>query len=175
MIALLRSSHYPMHFQRVLSVLVRRVSHWFKTSANEGARHHRITTMVTINLRPCVVRRKLSDNCIKRRRQSNDWWGAWFIIVTGCMLAGCSPQQGSADRPFLEEEAEQVSSITDPKNSTEPAARDTNLHAFFGNLHVHSGWSYDTHLIGTPATPDDAYRFAKGEEIALANGARIRL
>lgn len=101
--------------------------------------------------------------------------GTRFIIIAGCMLAACSPQQGSTDRPFQEVESEQESGITQPKNGTEPVAGDTNLRAFFGNLHVHSGWSYDTHLIGTPATPDDAYRFAKGEEIALANGARVRL
>jgi hypothetical protein len=42
--------------------------------------------------------------------------------------------------------------------------------AYFGETHIHTGISMDAFIAGTRLTPDDAYRFAKGEEI-LVNGS----
>ena len=40
-------------------------------------------------------------------------------------------------------------------------AQSTNL--YWGDTHLHTGNSFDVYLFGTPtATPDTAYRFAKG-------------
>ena len=56
-----------------------------------------------------------------------------------------------------------------------PAAADTEAcldrsaerHAYYGDLHIHTGLSADAMLFGTTNRPDDAYRFAKGETIAI--------
>ncbi len=38
--------------------------------------------------------------------------------------------------------------------------------AFFGELHIHTGYSFDAYaLMGSRAEPDNAYRFAKGEAV----------
>ncbi len=42
--------------------------------------------------------------------------------------------------------------------------------AYFGEQHVHTGVSMDAFIGGNRLTPDDAYRFAKGEEI-MVNGS----
>lgn len=42
--------------------------------------------------------------------------------------------------------------------------------AYFGEQHVHTGVSMDAFIAGNRLTPDDAYRFAKGEEI-MVNGS----
>ena len=47
--------------------------------------------------------------------------------------------------------------------------------ALFGDLHVHTGWSLDAFAFGVVATPDEAFRFAKGEPIRHALGYEIAL
>ena len=47
--------------------------------------------------------------------------------------------------------------------------------AYFGDLHIHTKNSFDAFIFGTRATPDDAYRFAKGATIKNGAGADITL
>ena len=47
--------------------------------------------------------------------------------------------------------------------------------AFFGDLHVHTGYSFDAFSFATRTTPDDAYRFAAGEAIRHPSGNEIQL
>jgi hypothetical protein len=47
--------------------------------------------------------------------------------------------------------------------------------AYFGDLHVHTTYSFDGYAFGTLATPYDAYRFAKGEAIANPAGFDMQL
>lgn len=45
--------------------------------------------------------------------------------------------------------------------------RSATRNAYFGDLHIHTGFSYDARPLGTTTTPADAYRFARGEAIAI--------
>jgi Protein of unknown function (DUF3604) len=47
--------------------------------------------------------------------------------------------------------------------------------AYFGDLHVHTGWSNDAYQMSVRTTPDDAYLFAKGETIRLHTGEAVKL
>ncbi|MHA3979791.1 DUF3604 domain-containing protein [Halovulum sp. GXIMD14794] len=46
---------------------------------------------------------------------------------------------------------------------------------FFGDTHLHTSYSADAGLVGATTTPDDAFRFAKGEEVISSNGIPARL
>ena len=48
-------------------------------------------------------------------------------------------------------------------------------YAYFGDLHVHTRFSMDAFAFGTRATPDDAYRFARGAEIRHPEGYAVQL
>ena len=41
---------------------------------------------------------------------------------------------------------------------------------YYGNLHVHTAWSFDAYINGAIAGPDDAYRWARGEAIPGGKG-----
>lgn len=46
---------------------------------------------------------------------------------------------------------------------------------FFGDTHLHTAYSFDAGLLGNRLEPDDAFRFAKGEEVVASLGMRTRL
>jgi hypothetical protein len=46
---------------------------------------------------------------------------------------------------------------------------------FFGDLHHHTSFSFDSGLIGNTLGPDQAYRFARGEQVVSAGGQPVKL
>ena len=63
---------------------------------------------------------------------------------------------------------------TPDEKAKEPKAAPVR-NVYFGDLHVHTGWSNDAYNGGTRSTPDDAYLYAKGEGIRLPNGEMVKL
>jgi len=46
---------------------------------------------------------------------------------------------------------------------------------YWGDTHLHTAYSTDAGMIGNTMTPDDAYRFARGEEVTSSTGIPARL
>ena len=45
----------------------------------------------------------------------------------------------------------------------------------WGDLHAHTAWSLDAYAFGTVATPADAFAFARGQPLRLANGDMLTI
>lgn len=46
---------------------------------------------------------------------------------------------------------------------------------YFGDLHIHTGWSFDAYMGNVRVTPDEAYRFGKGESMPHVSGDDVML
>ena len=55
------------------------------------------------------------------------------------------------------------------------AGRNFPTRPFFGDTHLHTSFSMDAGAFGCRLTPQDAYRFAKGEEVTASSGQRVKL
>jgi len=60
-------------------------------------------------------------------------------------------------------------------NTAQTADYNENRNAYFGDLHVHTSWSFDAFIFNVRTTPDDAYNFAKGQSISHAGGEPIQM
>ena len=50
-----------------------------------------------------------------------------------------------------------------------------NRQAWFGETHVHTSYSFDAYIYNVRATPDEAYRYAKGQPILHTSGDLLQL
>ena len=105
------------------------------------------------------------------------------IIVLTTILAACSsPQDNTATAATDGGDTQAVAprfnapNLVMPKDTiiAEPQAN-AYREAYFGDLHVHTDYSFDAYAFGTVATPYDAYRYAQGEAIAHPAGFQVQL
>ena len=69
----------------------------------------------------------------------------------------------------------QASKLYPGKAYSPYAQRPFPSNVFWGETHLHTGLSLDAGLFGNTLTPDDAYRFARGEEITSSTGLPVKL
>ena len=78
-------------------------------------------------------------------------------------LSACKPEAPATETPA----ATAAAPATPAESAAEPAYP---TRAYFGDTHVHSGWSGDAGLDGAILSPEDAFRFARGEEVKSNTG-----
>ena len=66
-------------------------------------------------------------------------------------------------------------SLTTKIHTGQTAGFNENRNAYFGDLHVHTSWSFDAFIFNVRTSPDDAYNFGKGETIPHAGGKPIQM
>jgi hypothetical protein len=103
-----------------------------------------------------------------------------LLLLT--VLAGCSDQisnlnfQTKEDRTLVGDIGKQNAVLeTDDEILELRALPNPERNAYFGDLHVHTTYSFDAFAFGAVATPYDAYRYAKGQAITHPSGYEIRL
>jgi hypothetical protein len=82
---------------------------------------------------------------------TTSWSRVLQAAMASAFLAGATPAQTPAT-PHAQSKAADV-----PSNPLK--------NAYFGQLHLHTGMSFDAYLGGTRIYAEEAYRFARGEEI----------
>ncbi len=58
---------------------------------------------------------------------------------------------------------------------SQPSGDVSPTNAYFGDLHIHTSWSFDAYIAKVRTTPSDAYRFGMGESIPLATGGTAQM
>jgi hypothetical protein len=71
---------------------------------------------------------------------------------------------------------EDQSAFRIPAPQSLPAQAPNRLHnAYFGELHVHTNLSFDSYIFGNRLTPDESYKFAKGQQLLSPIGEPMQL
>ena len=66
-------------------------------------------------------------------------------------------------------------SVDSTKNSNSRPMPNKDRNPYYGDLHVHTKYSFDAYVFGVTATPDDAYRYAKGAAVKHPLGYEMKL
>jgi hypothetical protein len=111
-----------------------------------------------------------------------------IYLLPACLalsLAGCSSdQQEESFAAAQSDESVGLAGAARQQNTLLPADGEImalrplpnpERNAYFGDLHVHTGYSFDAYVFGTIATPDDAYRYARGAPLPHPEGFVMQL
>jgi hypothetical protein len=87
-----------------------------------------------------------------------------IVLIAIAAALACAPREPAPEATAQDEAAA-------PAQPAGPASRQ----AYFGDLHIHTRYSFDAFIFNVRATPDDAYKFARGEAIDHPAGFEIQL
>jgi hypothetical protein len=98
-----------------------------------------------------------------------------ICILTVLGLAVCmSAQQVFADYVGSVQK-EHVEGVFKGPGYSPYAGRNFPTRVYWGDTHLHTSLSLDARAFGVTLGPEDAYRFARGEEVAASHGERVKL
>ena len=103
--------------------------------------------------------------------------GCTGVGLLALLLAACS----GSNEPAAPAQSVSVAPPTPAAEVSEPQVdatihRSPNRQAYFGNFHIHTSYSFDGYTNGSVSTPDDAYRWAKGEAIpGGGDGSKLKI
>jgi hypothetical protein len=96
------------------------------------------------------------------------WLLSLLFFSAGCAGEGSPPPSGPTPTPTATALPTATATPTDYVEAREPCADHNPLrNVYYGDLHVHTTYSFDAHAFDVGTTPDQAYRFAQGAPVAL--------
>lgn len=98
--------------------------------------------------------------------------GAWVLALAACSGSQQETAQAPASPPQTTPQPASSTVATAPAGVADTPYPER---VFWGDEHVHTGWSADAGLAGTTLTPEDAVRFARGEAVKSNTGQTAQL
>jgi hypothetical protein len=100
-------------------------------------------------------------------------WPMLIILFAVSLLSFAVPRVAAQEFPSLDKKtAEEVL----PKKPYSPyAGRAYPTRVYWGDTHLHTSQSFDSVMFGNRLGPEEAYRFARGEEVTSSTGQRVQL
>ena len=100
---------------------------------------------------------------MKRNTRTLSLFGGMVVLA----LADCSKVTATDNAPSVAAATAAVPALPAPNPER---------NAYFGDVHVHTGWSFDAFTNGSKTTPTDAYAWAQGKEITNSGfGGKIQV
>jgi hypothetical protein len=90
------------------------------------------------------------------------------------MILGAASAQGLGPETKMSEAASNAA-LAKEQGFSPYVGREYPTQVYWGDQHVHTGWSVDAGGFGATLGPEDALRFAKGEEVTSSTGVPARL
>ena len=89
----------------------------------------------------------------------------FFLIFLFFVLSSCS------------NDAEVIEDYSYVKETVNKRTTEYNEYrnVYFGDTHIHTTYSFDAYLLGNMNTPDEAYRYAKGEDMKNSFGISMTI
>ncbi len=103
------------------------------------------------------------------------------------VLGACSETATDAEQPSQAAETDNQTAQTEVIGADVPPPKegertyspypekDFPNSVYFGDTHVHTSYSTDAGMVGNTLGPEEAYRFARGEEVTQSHGLRAKL
>lgn len=99
----------------------------------------------------------------------------WKITTAMLVIAVTVACPGNSEEPLSRVPAEYDDHAAQALTAERAGPVVVKRSPWFGDLHVHTAWSLDSYVNFNPTDPDQAYRFARGEEVVIAGGRRLKL
>ncbi|MEJ2580814.1 MAG: DUF3604 domain-containing protein [Acidobacteriota bacterium] len=97
------------------------------------------------------------------------------LAVVAVALAGGAPSPAVAQQVGLVPTEEDVRSTIKEPSYSPYAGRRFPTQVYWGDTHVHTSNSLDARALGATLGPEEAFRFARGEEVTSATRLRVKL
>ena len=92
------------------------------------------------------------------------------LLVLGVLAVIWFFKLRAKERAYLE-----APTVSAKMDAGQTADYSENRNAYYGDLHIHTSWSFDAFINNVRTTPDDAYNFGKGAAIDHVSRKQIQI